>query len=180
MKITNLFFSILALCSIITYTKDGSMQPTILVTGGAGYIGSHTAWALTQKGYNVVVLDTFNHDQQFNPPWATIIKKDFADPQVLEDIFTNYNIQAVMHFAAFIEVGESVKEPLRFYENNVVKVLTLLKTMMAHNVKKFIFSSSCAVYGEPQFMPLTEDHPKDPISPYGKNKLAVEMILQDF
>jgi len=156
------------------------MKPTILVTGGAGYIGSHTAYLIAQKGYQAILLDSLQHEQPFNHDWATCIQADFADENILKDIFKNYNIKAVMHFAAFIEVGESVKNPLRFYENNVIKTIKLLKTMCDYGVNKFIFSSSCAVYGKPQYLPLTEDHPKNPISPYGKNKLIVEMVLEDF
>ena len=156
------------------------MKPAILVTGGAGYIGSHTAYLASQKGYQIVIIDSLQHNQPFDHDWATCIQADFADKNVLNNIFKNYNITAVMHFAAFIEVGESVKNPLRFYENNVVKTIKLLKVMRDHSINKLIFSSSCAVYGKPQYLPLTEDHPKNPISPYGKNKLIVEMALEDF
>jgi len=155
------------------------MQPTILVTGGAGYIGSHAAFLLAQKGYNVIVLDKLVHGQVFDHPWATLIKGDIGDTQLLDDIFTQNNIDAVMHFAAYINVGESVREPIKYYKNNVIKTLTLLERMLAHNVKRFIFSSSCAVYGVPQELPLREDHPKHPISPYGTSKLMVELALQD-
>lgn len=156
------------------------MKPTVLITGGAGYIGSHTAYLMVQKGYNVVIVDSLQHGQTFDHTWATCITADFADEKTLNNIFQTYNIKAVIHFAAFIEVGESVKHPMKFYENNVVKTIKLLHTMLKHNVKKFIFSSSCAVYGNPEYIPLTENHPKNPISPYGKNKLIVEMVLQDF
>ncbi len=156
------------------------MQHTVLVIGGAGYIGSHTAFLLAQHGYRVIVLDDLSQGQQFQHSWATFIQADFADQKILKDIFSQHNISAVMHFAAFIEVGESVKNPLKFYNNNVIKTISLLETMLAHGVNKFIFSSSCAVYGKPQFLPLTEDHPKAPISPYGNSKLMVEMALNDF
>lgn len=160
--------------------KENSMQAkTILVTGGAGYIGSHTAFLLAQKGHKVIVLDALVHHQPSELPWATVIHGDCGDTTLLNTIFTENHIDAVMHFAAFIEVGISVKEPLSFYENNVTKTLTLLKTMMAHNVKTFIFSSSCAVYGTPQALPLVETHPKNPISPYGNTKLVIEMALHD-
>ncbi|MFC1841956.1 UDP-glucose 4-epimerase GalE [Candidatus Dependentiae bacterium] len=156
------------------------MKPAVLITGGAGYIGSHTAYLMKKKGYNVIILDSLEHKQTFDYNWATCIKSDFSDEHMLKSICKNYDIKAVMHFAAFIEVGESVKNPLRFYENNVLKTIKFLKIMIEHDVKKFIFSSSCAVYGNPQYLPLTEDHPKSPISPYGKNKYIVEMALQDF
>ena len=152
------------------------MNQTILIPGGAGYIGSHTAYLLSQKGYTVIILDKFVHKQQFSHSWAKVIKGDFSDRKVLTDIFNRYNIDAVMHFAAWIEVGESVKHPQRFYQNNVVKTLTLLDTMLEHNVKKFIFSSSCAVYGEPKKVPMDESNPYRPLSPYGKNKAILERI----
>ncbi len=153
------------------------MKPAILITGGAGYIGSHTAYTLIELGYPVVVID-LDIDKN-KVPGVIYIKGDCGDKFLLEKIFTQYFIDAVMHFAAFIEVGESVKNPLKFYENNVTKPVVLLQTMCAHGVKKFIFSSSCAVYGVPEVLPLTEEHGKKPISPYGKTKLMVEMVLED-
>ena len=156
------------------------MKKTILVLGGAGYIGSHTAHLLYQKGYNVLILDKLIHGQPFAHKWATLIKADFADEEVLKKIFSEYQIEAVMHFAAFIEVGISVKKPAEFYENNVIKTIKFLDFMLKHGVKKFIFSSSCAIYGNPVKIPMNEKHPFDPISPYGKNKLAVEFVLQDY
>ncbi len=153
---------------------------SILITGGAGYIGSHIAYTLEQQGYHLIILDTFVHQQTFNQTKATIIKADFSDQTILEKIFKTYDIEAIVHCAACIEVGLSVKNPTLFYETNVAKTITLLRTMLAHNIKKIIFSSSCAVYGNPQFLPLTEDHPKNPLSPYGRTKLMVEMILEDF
>jgi UDP-glucose 4-epimerase len=156
------------------------MKKSILVLGGAGYIGSHTSYLLNQKGYNVVILDNLLHGQNFNHKWATLIKADFADELVLESIFKNYNIEAVMHFAALIEVGISVKKPAEFYENNVIKTIKFLNFMLKHGIKKFIFSSSCAIYGNPQKIPMDENHSFYPISPYGKNKLAVEFVLKDY
>jgi len=156
------------------------MKPTLLITGGAGYIGSHTALLMAHKGYNVVILDTLVHKQSFNYPWATLIKSDFAHKKTLGEIFKTYKVDAVMHFAASIDIGESVRNPKAFYANNVTKTLQLIDTMRAHDVKKFIFSSSCAVYGQPEQLPLTEDHPKRPINPYGSTKLITELALQDY
>jgi UDP-glucose 4-epimerase len=157
------------------------MRKDILITGGAGYIGSHASYLLAmKKKYNVIIIDKFLHNQSFNHKWATVIKDDFANEAILKKIFSKYKIDAVMHFAAFIEVGESVKDPKRFYENNVLKTIKFLNFILEHNVKKFIFSSSCAVYGEPKKIPIDESHPLNPFSPYGKNKLAVEFALQDY
>jgi UDP-glucose 4-epimerase len=156
------------------------VKNTILILGGAGYIGSHTACLMANLGYEIVIIDKFIHAQCFSPRWATIIKDDFANKDVLRRIFSSYKIMAVFHFAAFIEVGESVKNPSGFYQNNVGKTLQLLETLLEFKVKYFIFSSSCAVYGEPIKIPMSEDHPKNPVSPYGRGKLAVEFILQDY
>lgn len=154
-------------------------QKTILVTGGAGYIGSHTACLLAKQNYKIIILDTFYQNQPFDHQWATLIKGDFGDKVLLEKIFTEHKISAVIHFGAFLAVGESVKNPLKYYENNVVKTRVLLESMIKHNVLKFVFSSSCAVYGYPQQLPLTEDHPRNPINPYGKTKYVVELMLED-
>ncbi len=156
------------------------MNKAVLVVGGAGYIGSHTSWLLHKQGYEVIILDALLQQQKFTHSWAKLIKNDFADTQTLKKIFTTYKIDIVMHFAAFIEVGESVKRPKDFYNNNVTKTLTLLDTMLEYNIKKFILSSSCAVYGIPQKLPLDENHPLAPINPYGKNKLVIEFALQDY
>jgi UDP-glucose 4-epimerase len=159
-------------------------KKAVLVIGGAGYIGTHTSWLLHTQGYEVIILDALLHKQNLNQlsnlNKITLIKDDFANTQTLKKIFTTYNIDTVMHFAAFIEVGESVKRPKDFYNNNVTKTLILLDTMLEHDIKNFIFSSSCAVYGIPQRLPLDETHTLAPINPYGKNKLAVEFALQDY
>ena len=178
-KVSILVFSIFYSVACTAQTKDTMPQETILVTGGAGYIGSHTAHALTQQGYNVVIIDTLIHNQPFDHSWATLVKADCADTAVLDAIHKKTPIDAVMHFAAFAQVGESMRQPLKYYENNVSKTVTLLNWMLNNNIKKFIFSSSCAVYGNPEFLPLTEAHPKNPISPYGKTKLMIEQILED-
>jgi len=156
------------------------MQKTILIPGGAGYIGSHTAFLMHKRGYKVIIIDNLLHGQEFDHDWAHFIKADFTDESVLRDIFTKYNIDVVMHFAALIEVGESVKRPKDFYENNVIKTIRLLNMMVEYGVNQMVFSSSCAVYGNPVKVPIDEQNPYNPISPYGKNKLAVEFALQDY
>lgn len=157
----------------------GNTKQTVLVTGGAGYIGSHTAWLLAQQGYNVVILDKFIYDQPFNHAWAHIVRGDCADQQVLGAIFTQYHVDAVIHFSGFIAVGESVQNPLKYYENNVGKTVELLRCMRKHGVNTFIFSSSAAVYGIPNQIPILEDHATLPINPYGRTKLIIEQVLQD-
>lgn len=151
------------------------IPPTVLITGGSGYIGSHASLFMAQKGYRVIIID----NNKANYDWATSIQGDFSDPDILKEIFTNSNVEAVMHFAAYIEIEDSVKNPLKFYNNNVSKTIRLLESMFAHNIHKLIFSSTCAIYGIPEFLPITEDHPKNPVSPYGKSKLMVENLLQD-
>ena len=152
---------------------------TILITGGAGYIGSHTALLLVNHGYRVIIIDNLSQGQPWHHPWAELIKADFGDKAVLSDIFTNNAVTAVMHFAALAQVGQSVKDPLNYYSNNVSKTITLLDSMHTHGVHRFIFSSSCAIYGNPQYIPIDEHHPKNPISPYGNTKLIIETLLQE-
>ncbi len=156
---------------------------TVLVTGGAGYIGSHTVLALQQAGYTVIVLDNLvygHRDIAESVLKVTLIEGDTNDRALLDRLFTEYDIAAVMHFAAYAYVGESVNDPAKYYRNNVVGTLTLLEAMVAHNVKKFVFSSTCASYGVPKTIPIPEDHPQAPINPYGMSKLMVEHILADF
>lgn len=156
---------------------------TILVTGGAGYIGSHAVLALQQAGYEVIVLDNLSYGHREIVEQVLKVKLivgDTSDRALLDEIFTTHKIAAVMHFAAFIAVGESVSEPGKYYHNNVSGTLTLLEAMVAASIKKFVFSSTCALYGVPKFVPITEDHPQDPISPYATTKWMVERILSDF
>lgn len=158
-------------------------KPTILVTGGAGYIGSHAVDALCRSGYSVIVLDnlSYGHPEIVKDVLKVeLIVGDTNDRSLLDQIFSTYNIAAVMHFAAFIAVGESVSEPAKYYHNNVVGTLTLLEAMLAAQVNKFVFSSTCAIYGMPQEIPMTETHPKDPLSPYAASKNMVEQIITDF
>ncbi|AFZ57421.1 UDP-glucose 4-epimerase GalE [Anabaena cylindrica FACHB-243] len=156
---------------------------TILVTGGAGYIGSHAVLALKNAGYDVIILDNLSNGHREIVEQALQVKLivgDMSDRSLLDSIFSTHNIAAVMHFAAYIAVGESVTDPAKYYRNNVVGTLTLLEAMLAASINKFIFSSTCALYGVPQFIPLTEDHPQNPISPYATSKWMVERILSDF
>lgn len=160
-----------------------SQQPTILVTGGAGYIGSHTVLALENAGYQVVILDSLEYGHQDlveRSLKAKLIKGHTTDRPLLDQIFADYDVAAVMHFAAYIAVGESVQAPAKYYANNVVGTLTLLEAMLAAGVKRFVFSSTCAIYGPPKTVPIPEDHPQNPISPYATSKLMVEKMLNDF
>ena len=152
----------------------------ILVVGGAGYIGSHMAKYLSKKGYMPVVLDNLVLGHRRAVKYGPFFEGSMNDSSLLEKIFSEYPISAVMHFAAFCYVGESVEEPARYYQNNVANTLTLLEVMVEKKIGNFIFSSSCASYGEPVEIPMTEDHPQKPISPYGRTKLMVEQILDDF
>lgn len=158
-------------------------KPTILVTGGAGYIGSHAVLALRQAGYGVIVLDNlvYGHRELVEDVLKTeLIVGDTTDRALLDQLFTTREIAAVMHFAAYAYVGESVTDPAKYYRNNVIGTLTLLEAMVAANIKKFVFSSTCATYGVPTTVPIPEDHPQAPINPYGASKLMVERILADF
>ena len=158
-------------------------QNTILVTGGAGYIGAHAVFALQKAGYQVIVLDnlSYGHPELIQERLhAELLVADISDRAFLDNLFATRKIDAVMHFAAFIAVGESVQEPAKYYRNNVVGTLTLLEAMIAANIKKFVFSSTCAVYGMPKEVPMTENHPIQPLSPYADSKRMVEQILGDF
>ncbi len=156
------------------------MSESILVAGGAGYIGSHTAKLLFEKGYRPVVLDNLIRGHRWAVKWGPFIEADIADTETLKQALVDYRIAAVMHFAAFAYVGESVEEPSIYYRNNVVGTLSLLEAMIAVGVGNLIFSSSCTTYGEPKEIPIPEDHPQDPINPYGRTKLAAEQMLRDF
>lgn len=156
---------------------------TILVTGGAGYIGSHTVKQLTLSGYKVIILDNLSKghknivDDVLKVP---LIIGDINDSILLEQIFNCYSIEAVIHFAADAYVGESMKNPAQYYRNNVAGTLTLLEAMVKAGVNQFVFSSTCATYGIPDTLPLTENHPQNPINPYGSSKKMVEQLLADF
>ena len=151
----------------------------IFIVGGAGYVGSHCVRRLVAAGHKVTVYDNLSagHRQAVDLG-ATFIKADLGDAIELDGVFEAGKFDAAMHFAAFLNVGESVNEPLLYWHNNVANTLNLLQCMKTHNVRRFVFSSSCAVYGEPEKLPITEDLPKDPVNPYGNTKLAVEWMLQ--
>ncbi len=160
-----------------------STKPTILVTGGAGYIGSHACLALKHAGYNVIILDNLvygHRDLVEKVLQVKLVVGDTNDRALLDRLFQTHNIAAVMHFAAYTYVGESVTEPAKYYRNNVTGTLTLLEAMLAASVKNFVFSSTCATYGVPETIPIPEEHPQNPINPYGVTKLMVEKILADF
>jgi UDP-glucose 4-epimerase len=151
----------------------------VLVAGGAGYIGSHCVRQLIAAGHEPVVLDNLVYGHRAAVP-ANVKLHDvnMGDPAAMERIFDAEKFDVVMHFAAFAYVGESVQNPLKYYQNNVAATLTVLETMLKHGVRKFVFSSTCATYGVPQKMPITEDLPQAPINPYGQTKLDVENLLK--
>jgi len=152
----------------------------ILVTGGAGYIGSHTNKQLSHKGHETIVFDNLIYGHESAVKWGQFVLGDLSDINQLRLTFKQYEITAVIHFAAYAYVGESVEEPEKYYFNNVSNTLNLLKVMREFNVDKIIFSSTCATYGEPIESPITEKHPQSPINPYGQSKLMIEKILSDY
>ncbi|WP_026675645.1 UDP-glucose 4-epimerase GalE [Alkalihalobacterium bogoriense] len=151
---------------------------TILVTGGAGYIGSHTALYLQQQNEDVIILDNLQKGHQEAVLNTPFYEGDLRDEAVLDEIFTKHNITSVIHFAANSLVGESVTAPLEYYENNVIGSYTLVKKMVEHNVKQIVFSSTAATYGEPESVPIQESDPTIPTNPYGETKLAIEKLLK--
>ncbi len=156
------------------------MKKNILVTGGAGYIGSHTAYLLAAHGHSIVVLDNFLYQQTFDPSWATVIHGEISDTDLVQSIIEKYQINAVVHCAARIEVGKSVVVPHQFYQTNLIDTASFFEVLRLAGVKTIIFSSSCAVYGNPVSLPLQESHQKKPLNPYGKTKLAIEWLLEDY
>ncbi|HRE43762.1 MAG TPA: UDP-glucose 4-epimerase GalE [Terricaulis sp.] len=152
---------------------------TILVTGGAGYVGSHCCLALKRGGHTPIVFDNFSNGHRPFVRWGALEGGDIRDKDRLRAVFAAHKIDAVIHCAASIEVGESVKYPDQFYDNNVVGALALLDVMREAKVDAFVFSSTCATYGEPQKLPMDESHPQQPVSPYGWTKLMMERISRD-
>lgn len=152
----------------------------ILIVGGAGYIGAHVNKHLNLNNYETVVFDNLSYGHGEFVKWGKFELGDLGNIDEIRDVFKKYPITAVMHFAAFTYVGESVEDPQKYYLNNVSNTLNLLKVMLEFDVKNLVFSSTCATYGEPIEIPITESHPQNPISPYGRGKLMVENILSDY
>ncbi len=154
----------------------------ILITGGAGYIGSHTVKLLRSKGYDILVFDNlvYGHRDIIDKLGVKFMEGDLGDRTLLDKLFQEHKIQAVIHFAAYAYVGESVENPAKYYRNNVTYTLNLLEAMEKAGVKKIVFSSTCATYGIPEEVPIRETHPQNPINPYGYTKLVVEKMLADF
>lgn len=150
----------------------------VMVAGGAGYIGSHTVAALLEKGRDVVVVDSLVKGHQKAVLGGKLCVGDIRDSSFMDRVFAENEIDSVIHFAAYIEVGLSMKDPLAFYRNNVYTVMCMLESMKKHGVKYIVFSSTAAVYGYPKSVPITEDSEKTPINPYGETKLAVEKMLR--
>lgn len=151
----------------------------VLVTGGAGYIGSHIVRSLGEKGYDVVIYDNLSSGHEWAVLCGQLVKADLGDQALLDRVFDEHRFDAVIHMAAFIVVDESVRDPLKYYRNNFVNALTLLETCGRHGVSNLIFSSTAAVYGVPEKIPVTEDTPLNPINPYGASKVMVEQALRD-
>jgi UDP-glucose 4-epimerase len=152
----------------------------ILVVGGAGYIGSHMVKLLGREGFEVTTLDNFSTGYRDAVTWGELIEGDMADGPMLHDLFARNHFDGVMHFAAYIQVGESVQHPAKYYRNNIANTQNLLDAMVAHDVRSFIFSSTAAIFGEPQRVPIDETHPRKPINPYGRTKWFVEQMLKDY
>jgi len=152
----------------------------ILVCGGAGYIGSHVNKELNLCGYETVVFDNLVYGHPEAVKWGKLYRGDLANIGDIERVFCENRIDAVLHFAAYAYVGESVDEPEKYYYNNVTNTLNLLSVMRKHGCKRIVFSSTCATYGEPEKTPITEDMPQNPINPYGATKLMVERIFKDY
>lgn len=153
----------------------------ILVTGGAGYIGSHTVRLLASQGRKIVVLDNlvFGHDQAIVDPSVELVVGDVGDQGLVRSLFEKHRFGAIVHFAAYAYVGESVTDPLKYYQNNTAEPIKLLQVMQEFGCKVFVFSSTCATYGVPDKLPITEANSQNPINPYGRSKLMVEWILKD-
>lgn len=156
------------------------MNDTVLVAGGAGYVGSHVCLALSQAGFRPVVYDNLSNGHAAFVQWGELETGDIRDAARLDEVIARHKPVAVLHFAALIEVGESVKEPGRFYENNVAGAITLIEAARRGGIEVMVFSSTCATYGDPVRLPMDETHPQAPLNPYGRTKLMVEQALADY
>lgn len=154
----------------------------ILITGGAGYIGSHTVRLMSEKGYEIIVLDNlvYGHREAILNPEIELVVGDLGDTELVGRLFEYHDIEAVIHFAAYAFVGESVTDPEKYYQNNIAAPLNLIAMMRKYGCNNFIFSSTCATYGNPEYAPLDENHPQNPINPYGQSKLMLEKIIKDY
>jgi len=152
----------------------------IIVTGGAGYIGSHTCKVLKQSGFNPITFDNLVHGHKEFVKWGPLEIGDITNRNHLDRVFDLYKPCAVVHFAAFAYVGESVQKPGKYYKNNFCGTLNLLEAMKDHNIKNIVFSSTCSTYGNPVVLPISEEHVQNPINPYGSSKLMIERMLSDF
>ena len=156
------------------------MSRTVLVTGGAGYIGSHACKALSRAGFTPVTIDNLVYGHDWAVKWGPFIKGDILDGRLLDQVFGTFSPVSVIHFAAFAYVGESVSDPGKYYQNNVAGTISLLEAMRRNDCRNIVFSSTCATYGTPDRVPISEDHPQRPINPYGRSKFMIEQILRDF
>jgi UDP-arabinose 4-epimerase len=152
----------------------------VLVTGGAGYIGSHTCKALAASGFLPIVLDNLSSGHKDAVKWGAFVEGDIINSALLDRVFAEYSIDLVIHFAAYAYVGESVKDPEKYYQNNVAGTISLLAAMRRNHVNNIVFSSTCATYGDPKLLPITEETPQNPINPYGRTKLIIEMMLREY
>src|SRR5579871_1906621 len=152
----------------------------VLVTGGAGYIGSHTVRLLLARGHDVWILDNLSAGHRAAVPSDRLIVGDLGNPHLVDHLLVDKRIEAVVHFAAYTYVGESVRDPARYYQNNVATTQTLLECLRRLKISRFVFSSSAATYGVPARSPITEEMPQSPINPYGRTKLMVEQMLADY
>ncbi len=156
------------------------MAENILVVGGAGYIGSHMVKMLAQNGHKVTVIDNLSTGHRDSVIRADLIELDMGDTQAIHSFLNENTVDAVMHFASYIEVGESIQNPRKYFHNNVTNTLKLLDALVENDIQRFIFSSSAAIYGKPQYTPIDEQHPKEPMNPYGRGKWMVEQVLEDY
>lgn len=157
----------------------GKLSNQVLVTGGAGYIGSHACLRLAEAGFEPVVFDNLANGHDRFVQWGALVRGDIRDREAVRRAFEHVRPAAVMHFAALIEVGESVKHPGRFFETNVGGAANIIQASLEAGVRALVFSSTCATYGDPVHMPMSEEHPQNPVNPYGRSKLLVEQMLTD-